>query len=119
MNKISESCSKSLKDAYKRDGDNIKLKRQNTLSSKYGEELKSSSPFAVKEIQELSQKIVEDKYGVKNAFQMEKCRKKLVEYSRNKSIQLQKKRGIEIEYLENGNYLEKNCCQIHGDLEYT
>ena len=119
LKKISESCSKSLKDIYKRDGDNIKLKRQNTLSSKYGEELKSSSPFAVKEIQELSQKIVEEKYGVKNAFQMEKCRKKLVESSRNKSIQLQKERGIEIEYLENGNYLVKNCCPIHGDLEYT
>lgn len=119
LKKISESCSKSLKDAYKRNGDNIKLKRQNTLSSKYGEELKSSSPFAVKEIQELSQKIVEEKYGVKNSFQMEKCRKKLVESSRNKSIQLQKERGIEIEYLENGNYLVKNCCPIHGDLEYT
>ena len=50
---------------------------------------------------------------------MEKCRKNLVESSRNKSIQMQKERGIEIEYLENGNYLVKNCCPIHGDLEYT
>lgn len=32
---------------------------------------------------------------------------------------MQKERGIEIEYLENGNYLVKNCCPIHGDLEYT
>ena len=119
LKKISESCSKSLKDAYKRNGDEIKLKRQNTLSSNYGTELKSSSPFAVKEIQELSQKIIEEKYGVKNSFQMEKCRKNLVESSRNKSIQMQKERGIEIEYLENGNYLVKNCCPIHGDLEYT
>ena len=119
LKKISESCSKSLKDAYKRDGDNIKLKRQNTLSAKYGEDIKSSSPFAVREIQELSQKIVEEKYGVKNAFQMEKCRKKNIETVRKKSIQMQKERGIEIEYLENGNYLVKNCCPIHGDLEYT
>ena len=119
LKKISESCSKSLKDAYKRDGDNIKLKRQNTLSAKYGEDIKSSSPFAVGEIQKLSQKIVEEKYGVKNAFQMEKCRKKSIESSRKKSIQIQKERGIEIEYLENGNYLVKNCCPIHGDLEYT
>ena len=119
LKKISESCSKSLKDAYKRDGDNIKLKRQNTLTTKYGEDIKSSSPFAVREIQKLSQKIVEEKYGVKNAFQMEKCRKKSIESSRKKSIQIQKERGIEIEYLENGNYLVKNCCPIHGDLEYT
>ena len=119
LKKISESCSKSLKDAYKRDGDNIKLKRQNTLTAKYGEDIKSSSPFAVREIQKLSQKIVEEKYGVKNAFQMEKCRKKSIESSRKKSIQIQKERGIEIEYLENGNYLVKNCCPIHGDLEYT
>ena len=119
LKKISESCSKSLKDAYKRDGDNIKLKRQNTLIAKYGEDIKSSSPFAVREIQELSQKIVEEKYGVKNAFQMEKCMKKSIESARKKSIQLQKERGIEIEYLENGNYMVKNCCSIHGDLEYT
>lgn len=119
LKKISESCSKSLKDVYKRDGDNIKLKRQNTLSARYGEDINSSSPFAVREIQELSQKIVEEKYGVKNSFQMEKCRKKRTETSRKKSIQIQKERGIEIEYLENGNYLVKNCCPIHGDLEYT
>ena len=119
LKKISESCSKSLKDAYKRDGDNIKLKRQNTLTAKYGEDIKSSSPFAVREIQKLSQKKVEEKYGVKNAFQMEKCRKKSIESSRKKSIQIQKERGIEIEYLKNGNYLVKNCCSIHGDLEYT
>jgi hypothetical protein len=119
LKKISKSCSKSLKDAYKRDGDNIKLKRQNTLTARYGEDIKSSSPFAVREIQELSQKIVEEKYGVKNAFQMDKCRKKSIETTRKKSIQLQKERGIEIEYLENGNYLVKNCCPIHGDLEYT
>jgi hypothetical protein len=119
LKKISESCSKSLRDAYKRDGDNIKLKRQNTLSARYGEDINSSSPFAVREIQELSQKIVEEKYGVKNSFQMEKCRKKRTETARNKSIQMQKERGIEIEYLDNGNYLVKNCCPIHGDLEYT
>ena len=119
LKKISESCSKSLKKAYERNGEEIKLKRQNTLSSRYGTELTSSSPFAVKEIQELSQKRVEEIYGVKNAFQMEKCRKKSIEASRNKSIQMQKERGIEIEYLENGNYLVKNCCPIHGDLEYT
>ena len=119
LKKISKSCSESLKDAYKRNGDEIKLKRLNTLSSKYGTELTSPSPFAVKEIQELSQKIVEEKYGVKNAFQMEKCRKKNIKTARNKSIQLQKERGIEIEYLDNGNYLVKNCCPIHGDLEYT
>lgn len=119
LKKISESCSKSLKNAYERDGDNIKLKRQNTLTAKYGEDIKSSSPFAVKKIQELSQKIVEEKYGVKNAFQMEKCRKKSIEASRKKSIQIQKERGIDIEYLDNGNYLVKNCCPIHGDLEYT
>ena len=119
LKKISKSCSKSLKKAYEKNGEEIKLKRQNTLSSKYGTELISSSPFAVKEIQELSQKRVEEKYGVKNAFQLEKCRKKSIEASRKKSIQIQKERGIEIEYLENGNYLVKNCCPIHGDLEYT
>ena len=119
LKKISESCSKSLKNAYKMDGDNIKLKRQNTLTAKYGDDIKSSSPFAVREIQKLSQKIVDEKYGVKNAFQMEKCRKKRIEVSRKKSIQIQKERGIDIEYLENGNYLVKNCCPIHGDLEYT
>ena len=32
---------------------------------------------------------------------------------------MQKERSIDIEYLENGNYLVKNCCPIHGDLEYT
>ena len=51
LKKISESCSKSLKNVYNRDGDNIKLKRQNTLTEKYGEDIKSSSPFAVREIQ--------------------------------------------------------------------
>lgn len=119
LKKISVSCSNSLKSAYEKNGEEIKRKRMETLSQKYGVDMKSSSPFGVKEIQDVSRERVYEKYGVKNIFQLESSRKKSLDVQRQKSIQLQKERGIEIEYLENGNYLVKNCCPIHGDLEYT
>ena len=119
LKKISSSCSKSLKKAYEERGDEIKNKRISTLSEKYNVEIDSPTPFAIKEIQKQAQDIVFEKYGVKNSFQLDWVKQKSISTQRQKSIDLQKERGIDFEYLEDGRYLVKDCCPIHGDLIYT
>lgn len=119
IKKMSHSCSDSLKKAYEKNGDEIKQKRINTLSERFGVEVNSPTPFAVKEIQNKASKQVQEIYGVKNVFQLDWVREKKHESERKQSIELQKERGIDLEYLDDGRYLVKNCCSIHGDLVYT
>jgi len=119
LKKISSSCSQSLKNAYVENGDEIKKKRAETLSKIYGVETKSSSPFSIQEIQDISKERIFEKYGVKNVFQLESSRRKNVDIQRQKSIRMQKERGIDIEYTNQDTYLVRNCCPIHGDLEFT
>lgn len=119
INKISQSCSLSLKKAYEKNGDEIKEKRRDTLAKKYGVYLESSSPFAVKQISDFAKNKIEDLYGVKNIFQTYECRIKRKEQTIKSSVEYKKNMGIDIEYLDNGNILVHNCCPIHGSLEYT
>lgn len=115
--RISKSCSVSLKKAYSDNGDEIKEKRKNTLSEKYGID-SSSSPFSIESVRERQKSTVRDRYGVDNVLQLEKNQERRKEVQRLKSIEYQSDRGIEIEYLPNGRYLVRNCCPIHGSLEY-
>ena len=118
VEKISKSCSDSLKQKYKEDGESIKKKRKETLTAKYGVNA-TSSPFSINEIQDASKNIILEKYGVDNAFKIDWVKNKRKEKQRQDSIKLQKNRNIDIEYLKDGNYLVKNCCDIHGDLVFT
>lgn len=118
IEKISKSCSNSLKQKYKEDGESIKKKRKETLTIKYGEDA-TSSPFSVNEIQNVSKNKILEKYGVDNMFKLDWVKTKRNEKQRNESIKLQKNRNINIEYLEDGNYLVRNCCNVHGDLVFT
>ena len=119
LKKISNSCSRSLKKAYEENGDEIRRKRTETLSKNYGVEVESSSPFAIKKIQDISKERILKEYGVENIFNLESSRRKSIDIQRKKSIQLQKERGIDIEYTDHDTYIVKNCCPIHGDLEFT
>lgn len=117
--KISETCSESLKKAYEERGESIKQKRRDTLSDKYGVEMRSSSPFAIESVQEKAENTIVEKYGVTNVLKLEKNIEKRKEVQRSNSIELQSFRGLDIEYLPDGNYLVKNCCPIHGSLTYS
>lgn len=90
LKKMSVSCSKSLKSTYEKNGEEIKRKRMNTLSQKYGVDLKSSSPFGVKEIQDISRERVFEKYGVDNVLKLERP-KRTTDLLKQKSILFQQK----------------------------
>jgi hypothetical protein len=75
--KIQKSCSKSLLNIYKFKGDEIKEKRLNTLSEKYGEKLQSSSPFSVKEIQKQAKKVIKERYGTEYITKIPEIVKKI------------------------------------------
>lgn len=117
--KNAASVSKSLREAYKDRGDSIKEKRKTTLEKKYGVKLETATPFRVKAVQDKIKSTILDKYGVDNVFKLESSKKNMVKAIRKKSVELQKKYGYDIEYLDNGNILVKNGCKVHGDIEVT
>ena len=119
IKKMSESCSKSLKHVYEKNGDDIKRKRKETLSKKYNINVEKPTPFSIKEIKDYADKRIKELYGVDNTFQLNWVREKNKISQRDKSIKKQLNRGIDVEHLENGEYLVKNCCPIHGDLIYS
>lgn len=96
LKKISVSCSNSLKSAYEKNGEEIKRKRMETLSQKYGVDMKSSSPFGVKEIQDVSRERVYEKYGVDNVLKLNRNKKK---------TDIQKQRTILSQQNENKVYI--------------
>lgn len=116
-NKI--GVSKGQKEAYKERGDEIKAKRASTLKEKYNINSNSSSPFAVTKFQDKAKQTIFDKYGVTNTLKLSENHQKSLFTLRQKSIELQKKYGYDIEYLKNGNILVHNGCKIHGDIEIS
>ncbi len=117
LEKNAENVSKSLKEVYKQKGDKIKEARRKTNLERYG--VDSCSLFASEDFQEKSKDAIKSKYGVDNIFKLKEFHNKSILSNREKSINLQKERGYNIEYLEiNGEtkILVKNGCSIHGDL---
>ena len=112
------NVSLSLKNAYKERGNDIKEKRRCTLHNKYKDiDVISSSPFGYESVKKLVKDVIINKYGVDNIFKLDWVRSKSKIKQQNKSVSLQNTRGLEIEYLENGNILLKNACDIHGNVE--
>lgn len=114
--KNKEGVSKALKQKYKESGDEIKEKRKNTLSERYGETT-SCSPFAVKEIQEKVKSTIQERYGVENVLQLKKYHEKSIDTLRQKSVELWKSRGLDIEYTDHCSIIIHNGCSVHGDIE--
>lgn len=110
-----EHVSQSLIETYKLRGNDIKQTRKNTLQQKYN--ATTSSPFSAKCIYDKSKIAINEKYGVNNIFQLDKCRNKIKEKQRENSIKLWKSRGLDIEYTDYNTIIIKNCCKIHGDVE--
>ena len=114
--KNKESVSKALKQKYQEDGDSIKEKRKNTLSERYGDS-DSSSPFAIKDVQDKAKATIQERYGVDNILKLEENHKKSVSTLRQKSVDLWKSRGLDIEYTNRNTIIIHNGCQVHGDIE--
>ena len=120
LQKIANSISKSQREVYRKRGDEVKEKRKQTLSEKYNIDIDSPTPFAVKEIQEKSKDTIKEKYGVENILTTDEVFQKRKQTIEEKSVKYQMEtKGLDIEYLDNGNILVRNACPIHGDLEYT
>lgn len=117
LKKNKEGVSRALKNAYKNRGDEIKKKRENTLTEKYGEDGKSSSPFAYSKVQNQIKSIVKEKYGVENVFELERFRGDTKKRFREKSVNLWKSRGMTIKYTNNDTVIIKDACSLHGDVE--
>lgn len=115
--KNASSVSVSLKSSYKTRGDEIKIKRLHTLQEKYSSVINCSSPFGYKEVQENIKSTVNEKYGVDNVFCLKEMRSDK-EIFRNKSIELWRSRGYDIEYTPNDTVIVHNACSIHGDIEF-
>ena len=116
IQKNSKGVSKSLLKAYEERGDEIKRKRSNSLEKHFGQ--KVETPFAIKEIQNKVSNTIYNKYGVKNVFQLKQYRETR-QQMQNRSIQLQKKLGYDIQYINDADKLKVkvfNCCEIHGDV---
>lgn len=113
-NKIRKSVSKSLKNAYKEKGDEIKEKRSKTLFKIYGE--KTNSPFGVRSIQKEIKQTNIKKFGVENIFYLKKYRYGGRKISQERSIKKNKIRGYDVEYLDKNIIKVKNYCKIHGDV---
>lgn len=117
LKKNKEGVSKALKNAYQNKGNEIKEKRRNTLSEKYGESVKSSSPFAYSKVQSQIKTTLEKRYGVKNIFELKEYRGDVKKRFREKSVKMWKERGMHIKYTNNNSIIIKNACPEHGDVE--
>lgn len=116
--KNAAGVSKAMKQVYAERKDEIKAKRAKTLNEKYGGDFESGSPFSYKEIKENAKESIIEKYGVENVLSLDKFRK-TKETFRQKSIELWKSRGLDIEYTDNDTIIVKNGCPKHGDIELT
>ena len=119
LQKNKDNVSKSLKKAYQERGNEIKEKRKNSLFEHYGQNV--TSPFAIQKIQEKSMNTILSKYGVHNVFELNIFRRTR-EQMQQDSIEYQKKRGYNIEYINSNDSHKKlqlkvyNGCNIHGDI---
>lgn len=116
--KNASGVSKSLKKVYVERKSEIQEKRAKTLNEKYGGNFDSGSPFSYKEIKDSAKETVKERYGVENVLSLGEFRK-TKETFRQKSVDLWKSRGLDIEYTDNDTIIVKNGCPKHGDIELT
>lgn len=116
LQKNREGVSKSLKKLYKEKGDQIKEKRAQSIEKHYG--IKTCTPFAVNEIKQKISQTINEKYGCNNVFQLSIFRRTREQMQKD-SIEYQRKRGYNIEYINNCKELKVkviNGCKVHGDI---
>lgn len=108
------SVSKTLKDVYSKNKRSILEKRSNSLKHHYN--IESSEIISTFDINEIKSKIKSSlikNYGTDNYFKIKTYGKS---NARKKSIELQKSRGLDIEYVDDKHIKVKNGCSIHGDI---
>lgn len=115
LSKNSAAVSIALRTAYNEHGDDIKQKRANTLHTAYN--CSTSSPFSSDTVRAQAKNTVLEKYGVDNVMKLPEYRAYSVNGMRNKSVELWKSRGLNIEYTDHDTVIIHNCCQIHPDIE--
>ena len=116
LQKNREGVSKSLKKLYREKGDQIKEKRAQSIEKHYG--IKTCTPFAVNEIKQKISQTINEKYGCNNVFQLSIFRRTREQMQKD-SIEYQRKRGYNIEYINNCKELKVkviNGCKVHGDI---
>lgn len=119
--KNKKNVSRALKDAYSERKADICSKRAKTLTSRYGYDNMTGSPFSCDSIRKKVKETVMDKYGVPNVFYLETYRNsdKMKSRMREQSIELWKPRGLDIEYTDNNTIIIHNGCEKHGDIELS
>ena len=114
LEKIRNSCSNSLRKAYRERGNEIRKKRSQSLKEHYGEE--SISPYGIKSIQNKIKETIKERYGVENVLTIKEHQEK----AKQRTIEVWKdhwkKLGYDIEYLPNEKVLVRNGCKVHGDI---
>lgn len=121
LQKNKEGVSKSLKKVYTERKEEILNKRSDTLKEKYNisSDKIFTSPFSFKQIQDKVKETIQERYGVDNVFKLPQYRASR-EIWQKRSIEYQKTRGLDIEYIkdENDEYkiLVHNGCKKHGDV---
>jgi len=115
LNKNKNRVSESLKMVYKERGNEINKKRNETLYNKYGQ--KVNSPFGVKEIRERIKETNISRFGVENVFSLSKNRNKSKKQQQTISVEKNKLKGFNVEYLTTNKILIKDLCNRHGDVE--
>lgn len=114
IEKNKKGVSMSLKECYKTNKQSILEKRSNTLKQHYNINKDGIvSTFEIKEIQNKAKDSLISNYGVDNIFKIKKYGK---ETSRKKSVELQKARGLNIEYIDDKHLKVINGCKKHGDI---
>lgn len=110
--------SNSLKKAYTERGDEIKAKRSKSL----GLDSSCGSPFALSSNQNKAKITMIERYGVDNAYKMDKCKNKAKIIQRMQSVNYQKLLGWGIEWvdiLNSNEIIVHNCCEIHKNVKMT
>lgn len=113
LEKNSKGVSEALLKTYRERGDEIKSKRQKSLSIYNAG---TCSPFSSPDIRDKAKTSVLKRYGVENVMLLPEFHRFTKIVARKKSMLLWKDRGYEIEYLEDNKVKICNGCKIHGDI---
>src|SRR5574344_913141 len=107
--------SESLKAAYAERGDEIRGRRAATLERRYGCRNLTGSAFEIPSVGAKARETVRERYGVDCVLSLPENRPGRDDVRRMVSERW-KARGYDVEVLDDGRYLIKGGCPVHGDI---